>query len=129
VPFHVFHKATKVKPGRLTEILGHYTVPVLVEFAEKDSPACRLEEPVLTQVLRHFADRLGVVQTDVLSSQEDAERFGVAAVPTFVLFVDGKERLRLVGYQTAEQLIKQLEQVIPPDAAESPTPSGQGSAT
>jgi hypothetical protein len=33
-------------------------------------------------------------------------------VPTFVLFVDGKEKWRLVGYQSADQLIKQVEETL-----------------
>jgi thiol-disulfide isomerase/thioredoxin len=110
--FHIHHKATKAKPGRLSEILGHYPVPVLVEFAEKDSPACRMQAPVLSEVLRHFPDRLAVVQADTESSPEDAERYGVAAVPTFILFVDGKEKMRLVGYQTADRLIKAVEDAL-----------------
>jgi thioredoxin-like negative regulator of GroEL len=113
VAFHLHHKATKAKPGRLSEILGHYQVPVLVEFAEKDSPACRMEAPVLSEVLRHFPDRMAVVQADTESSPEDAERFGVAAVPTFILFVDGKEKMRLVGYQTADQLVEAIEEALP----------------
>jgi thioredoxin-like negative regulator of GroEL len=114
--FHIHHKATKVKPGRLAEILAQCKVPVLVEFAEKDSPACRMQEPVLSQVLRHFSDRLAVVQTDTEASAEDVERFGVAAVPTFILFVNGKEQMRLVGYQAADQLIKVLEESLSPAA-------------
>jgi thioredoxin-like negative regulator of GroEL len=112
VGFHIHHKATKAKPGRLAELLSHYHVPVLVEFAEKDSPACRMEEPVLAQLLRRFPDQLAVVQTDTEASKEDVEQFGIAAVPTFVLFVDGKEKWRLVGYQSADQLIKQVEETL-----------------
>jgi thioredoxin 1 len=112
VGFHIHHKATKAQPGRLRELLTHYTMPVLIEFAERDSPACRMEEPVLSKVLRHFPDRLAVIQADTQASPEDAERFGVAAVPTFLLLVDGKERMRLVGFQTADQLIKAIEDAL-----------------
>jgi thioredoxin 1 len=112
--FH--HKAVEAHPGHVAEILDRYNdqykLPVLVEFAEKDAPACRMEEPVLNQVLRRFADRLAVVQADTASSPEDAERYGVAAVPTFILFEGGKEVWRLVGYQTADTLIKKLEETL-----------------
>ena len=111
--FHFSHKATIAEPGRLAERVA-VGGAVLVEFAEHDAPACRLQEPVLDQVLRHFADRLSVVQADVESSPSDAAAFSVTAVPTFILFVDTVEKLRLVGYQSVDELTKAIDEVLAP---------------
>ncbi len=113
--YHFSHKATTVQPGRLAERLAARGA-VLVEFAEHDAPACRLQEPVLTQVLRHFADRLSVVQADVETSPADATAFAITAVPTFLLFLDGAEKLRLVGYQSIGDLTAAIDGVLPPPA-------------
>lgn len=110
--FHFAHKATVAAPGRLAEQVASAPA-VLVEFAERDAPACRLQEPVLSQVLRRYADRLKVVQADVETSPEDAAAYSVTAVPTFVLFLDGVEKLRLPGYQTVATLTEALDKALP----------------
>jgi thioredoxin 1 len=117
VGFHLLHKATTAVPGHLAEHVRTVPHPVLVEFANKDIPTCRMEEPVLAKILRRYADRLAVLQADVETSGPDAAELGVTAVPTFILFVDGTERMRLVGYQTLEQLTNALDQALPPAEA------------
>jgi thioredoxin 1 len=113
VGYHFTRKANTARPGRLAERVAAGGA-LLVEFAEHDAPACRLEEPILDQVLRHFADRLAVVQADVESAPADAAAFAVTAVPTFLLFVDGVEKLRLVGYQSIDDLTAAIDGVLPP---------------
>jgi thioredoxin 1 len=105
---HLVHKATNARPGRLADQVAQGGA-VLVEFSERDAPTCRLEEPVLDKVLRRYADRMRVVQTDVEGSPADAAAYSIEAVPTFLLFVDGVEKMRLVGYQSADQLTRALD--------------------
>ncbi|MGH9125638.1 MAG: thioredoxin family protein [Acidimicrobiales bacterium] len=110
--FRYAHKASHAAPGKLAELVAKDAAQdkvLLLEFAAADAPACRLEHPVLSEILRRYADRMSVIQADVESSPEDAEVFGVTAVPTFVLFVEGKERLRLVGYQTLDALTTAID--------------------
>jgi thioredoxin 1 len=94
---------------------------VLVEFAERDDTVCRMEAPVLDKVLRRFADRLSVVQTDVGSHPAEADRYGITAVPTMILFIDGVEKLRVVGFRPVEELAAALEEALP--SAPSPPPA------
>jgi len=111
--FHLVHKATAATPGRMVDQLAKGGA-VLVEFSERDAPTCRLEEPVLDKVLRRYADRMRVLQTDVESSPADAAAYSIEAVPTFVLFLDGVEKMRLVGYQSADELTGALDAALPP---------------
>jgi thioredoxin 1 len=110
--FHIVHKATSTRSGKLRQQLAAGGA-VLVEFAERDAPACRLEEPVLSQVLRRYVDRLHVLQADIEGSPDDAAAFGIVAVPTFVLFVDGMEKFRLVGFQSVDNLTEAIDRVLP----------------
>ncbi len=111
--FHFAHKALGAQPGRLAEQVAAAKA-VLVEFAAHDAPACRLEEPILSQVLRRYADRMSVLQADVESSPSDAKAFDVTAVPTFLLFVAGVEKTRLVGYQSIDDLTQAIDSVLAP---------------
>ncbi len=111
--FHLVHKATAAAPGRLREQVAKGGA-VLVEFAESDAPACRLEEPILAKILRRYVDRLRVMQADVDGSPADAAAFAINAVPTFLLFIDGVEKWRLVGYQSVDELSLALDEALPP---------------
>jgi len=109
VGLHLHHHASRVAPGRLQKVVAASKVPVLVEFAERDAPACRMEEPVLAAILRRYPDGLSVVQADIETSPSDAQTYGITAVPTFVLFVGGAERLRLTGYKSVDELAAALD--------------------
>ncbi len=110
--FHYAHKPAGAGANWLADqVAGHHAV--LVEFAQRGAPTCRLEEPVLVKILKRYANRLTVVQSDVDASPEDAAAFDVSAVPTFVLFVDGVEKGRLTGFQSVDDLIRTLDAALP----------------
>lgn len=117
--FHLFHHGHRADETDLEHKLAASTLPVLVEFAERDDPVCRLEAPVLDEVLRRFADRLSVLQTDVGSNPSEGDTYDITAVPTMILFVEGQERLRLVGFRPIGQLVAELEAALPSDPAAS----------
>jgi thioredoxin 1 len=110
--FHFAHKPAGAGPHWLADLVAGGG-PVLVEFTQRDAPTCRLEEPIMAKIFKRYADRLMMVQSDVDASPEDAATFAVTAVPTFVLFVEGMERERLVGYQSVDDLVRAVEEALP----------------
>jgi thioredoxin 1 len=108
-------KATLVAPGRLGQEVAAGGA-VLVEFVERGAPACRLEAPVVAAVIERYASRLRVLKVDAAAELGDAQAYRVAAVPTFVLFVDGVEKDRLVGYQSVDDLTRFLDGALPASA-------------
>lgn len=110
--FHFGGKASADRPGRVAEEVAS-SKAVLVEFGERDAPACRLEAHVLSQLLSRYGDRLRVLHVDVRNAPSQADAYAVTAVPTFVLFVDGAETRRLVGFQSVEDLARGLDEALP----------------
>jgi thioredoxin 1 len=86
---------------------------LLVEFTERDAPTCRLEGPIVAKVHHRFGDRVRMIHVDVKTSPADAAAYAVTAVPTFVLFVHGEEKGRLVGYQSVDDLTGALDRGLP----------------
>ena len=82
-------------------------LPVLVEFWSGDSAPCRFEEPVLEEVAAHNQG-LKVLRVDVDAEPELVDRYGVRALPTMVLFLDGVEVRRLVGFHESAELDEAL---------------------
>ncbi len=86
-------------------------VPVLVDFTAAWCPPCRVMHPVLED-LAADRDDVRIVQVDVDAEQATAARFGILSMPTFVLFRNGREALRLVGARPRRRLERELEAAL-----------------
>jgi thioredoxin 1 len=94
-----------------TEVVDAPT-PVLVEFGASWCPPCRAMAPVLADVSREREGRLRVVTVDADENHVSADRLGVMAVPTLLLFVGGEPLRRFVGYTAKSKLLRLVDEVV-----------------
>lgn len=86
--------------------------PVLVDFWATWCNPCQMIAPIVEQVANEFVDTLKVVKLDVDANQRSAMNFGVQSIPTLIIFKDGKEAKRLVGFMPKERLAGEVQKVI-----------------
>lgn len=77
---------------------------VLVDFWAQWCGPCKALAPVLEQIADSRADSAKVVKVDVDDQQRLAQNHGVRALPTLVIFKDGRAVTQLVGLQSAEAI-------------------------
>lgn len=84
-------------------------IPVLVEFTAAWCPPCHAIAPVLDRIADEQAGRLTVLSLDVDQQPQTAMTYGVLAMPTLALFVDGKVVSQTVGVRPRAQIMATLE--------------------
>lgn len=81
-------------------------LPVLVDFYSDQCGPCRMLAPYLEQIAGEFSGCAKIVKVNVSEQPELATYFGIQAVPTLILFEDGRIVHRMVGGHPAT--IRQL---------------------
>jgi thioredoxin 1 len=78
-------------------------VPVLVDFNATWCGPCKMLGPVLEE-LSSETDKYNIVSVDVDDNQELAASYDVYSIPCLIVFKDGKEVKRTVGFIPKEEV-------------------------
>ena len=71
---------------------------VMVDFWAEWCGPCKMAGPVIDELADESKDKVLVAKLDVDAEPEIAGRYGVMSIPTVVLFKDGQEVGRQVGF-------------------------------
>lgn len=98
-------------------------LPVFVDFWGSWCPPCKMVEPVMDELAKHFDGKIKVGKLNVDQNPATRSMFNIAGAPTFILFKDSKVLERIVGARSKKQLLELIETSLksqPSTASKSP---------
>lgn len=82
---------------------------VLVDFWATWCGPCKMIAPVIEELAKEFAAKAKIGKLNVDENRQTAVSYGVMSIPTILIFKNGAEAERVVGYKTKQELQNILE--------------------
>ena len=70
---------------------------ILLEFLASWCRPCKVMMPTVSKIAEEI-ETMSIYRIDIEEMEDFSERFYIQGTPTFILFCDGKEQGRIIGY-------------------------------
>ena len=89
------------------EVLNNNGIALIDFYADWCGP-CKMVSPIVDEIANERTD-ITVGKINVDESNALAVKYGVVSIPTLIVFKDGKEQTRIIGYRPKEDILALLK--------------------
>jgi thioredoxin len=83
----------------------------VVDFWAEWCGPCRMQGPILDEVVKKVGDKATISKLNVDDNQEISQKYGITGIPTMLIFKDGEIAKTMVGVQSEEILVAAIEEL------------------
>jgi thioredoxin 1 len=87
-------------------------VPILVDFWAPWCRPCRMLAPILEQIANEYAGKAKVCKLNTDEARDTAVEFGIAAIPTLILFQGGQIQKKWVGLTSKKDISEAISKLL-----------------
>ena len=100
--------ALAVKTDTFEQEVLQSDTPVIVDFWAEWCGPCHAVSPVLEKIAEERSGEVKLVKVNIDEERDLADRYGIASIPTMILFKDGEPAAAAVGAQPKGALERSL---------------------
>lgn len=87
-------------------------IPVLVDFWAVWCGPCRMQDPILDEVIKEYEGKVKITKLNVDENPQMSQKYSVMSIPTLLLFKNGEIVKQMIGVQSKETLSNEFDKVI-----------------
>ena len=108
----MFEGPISINDDSFEETVLSSPLPVLVDFWAPWCAPCLITGPILEELAEEFEGRVLVTKFNVDEGSRTPAQYGIMAIPTLIIFKDGKEVDRVIGAFPKSVLEAKVEAVL-----------------
>lgn len=106
------HAVASVTDNEFQNSVLEAQTPVVVDFWAPWCGPCRMVSPIVEELSQEYGEKVRFAKMNTDDNEVTATQFGIWSIPTLIIFKDGKEVNRLVGFAPKEQLKRQIDRSL-----------------
>ena len=107
-------KPVEVNDKDFADVVLKSPIPAFVDFWAPWCGPCKMVAPAVEELATEYVGKVRFAKMNTDDNMNTPMTYGIRGIPTMIVFKDGKEAGRIVGYMPKPELKKRLDAVLAP---------------